>query len=100
MQLIVLFVSLLATLVVAQPSVGELPSCAIGCVTGGIEATGCQLTNVTPIEKPLTGYVLNFFMLISIGDVFLYRNCLSPNYCTLCLSKLLRGRPKSHSNHR
>jgi len=48
MQLIVLFASIVATLVASQASVGELPSCAIGCVTGGIEATGCALTNVSP----------------------------------------------------
>src|SRR5579871_5233794 len=55
-SLILLATPFLAGLVSAQASVGSLPSCAIPCVTSGIAATGCALTDVIPPTAP---YLLN-----------------------------------------
>jgi len=48
MKLAVLVASTIVGFVAGQASVGQLPTCAIPCVNGGIEATGCSLADVSP----------------------------------------------------
>ena len=50
MKVLLLAAALLTGLVASQPSIGSLPACAIPCVSSGIAATGCALTDVPPFS--------------------------------------------------